>query len=100
MKEHDLKTTPEHFQALWDGLKTAELRKDDREYAVGVVLVLREWQTIIALVHVDSNGDPIVSSSYTGRKLRRTITHILRGGPWLADGYVMLSLGLEAPHAP
>jgi len=98
MTEHDLKTAPEHFQALWDGAKTAELRKDDRGFAVGDTLVLREWGLVAAFDRKDGAWQFADCITYTGRALTRTVTHILRGGPWLADGYVMLSLApVETP---
>jgi len=109
MTEHSLKCAPEYFQALWDGAKTAELRRDDRGFAVGDVVVLMEWDeatakriydvwqdhwtgafTAIAVVCAEHDA---AEAAYTGRRIRRTITHITRGAPWLCEGYVMLSLG-------
>lgn len=72
MTTHHLKTLPPYFQAVMAGLKTAELRKDDRDFQVGDILVLEEWDGV-------------------GRELTRVVTHIVRGGEWL--GYVMLSMG-------
>lgn len=102
---HDLKTAPEHFAAILSGLKTAELRKDDRNFAVGDTLLLREWNKQKADDYYSHHYDPLLSMAemweravtraYTGRALRRTVTHIVKGGPWLASGYVMLSLGEE-----
>jgi len=40
--EHVLKTDPEVFEALVSGRKTYELRRDDRGFAVGDRLTLRE----------------------------------------------------------
>lgn len=76
---HELKIKSEHFQAVCDGRKKAELRKDDRGYKVGDVLWLKE---------VD--GD-----KFTGRELAVQVTHILRNCPeyGLADGYCILSIG-------
>lgn len=76
MTTHHLKTLPPYFQAVKAGLKTAELRKDDRGFTVGDVLILEEWD-----------------GAYTSRKLTRVVTHIVRGGEWLSEGYCMLSMG-------
>ncbi|HHY66448.1 MAG TPA: DUF3850 domain-containing protein [Alicyclobacillus sp.] len=80
-KRHELKIWPEHFAAVThpDKLrrKTVEIRKDDRGYRVGDVLILREW-------------DP-ESEAYTGQHAEALITHILRG--WvLQEGWVALSI--------
>ena len=75
---HELKILPQYFQEVWDGKKTFELRKDDRNYAVGDKLVLREY----------SNG------KYTGSAIEVVVTHILRNCPeyGLANGYCILSI--------
>src|SRR5262245_19533902 len=82
MKEHDLKCWPPFWEDVDSGRKTFELRKDDRAYEVGDVIVLREWHPGVKL--------------YTGRVCRRTVSYKLGGGSWgLADGYCIP--GLEAP---
>lgn len=43
MKTHDLKILPEYFEAVTSGMKTFELRKDDRGFATGDHVVLWEW---------------------------------------------------------
>lgn len=42
-KVHELKVLPKYFRALSDGVKSFEIRKDDRGYMVGDILVLRGW---------------------------------------------------------
>lgn len=89
MPTHDLKCWPSHFAKLMDGTKTVELRRDDRHYAVGDTLALREW-------------DPD-TRVYTGRMLTAAVTHVLRDdeGLWLQPGVVALSLGaVEVVRAP
>jgi hypothetical protein len=79
---HELKTWPEFFEHVLDGLKPFEVRKMDRLFASGDTVRLREW-----------NGD-----GYTGRVVDRTITYVLRNGEafGLRPGYTVLGLGERA----
>jgi hypothetical protein len=77
---HELKTLNPHFGECWCGRKCAEIRKNDRNFAVGDLVELREYDAI--------------AEKYLGRSFCVRITHILRAedGPFgLQDGYVMLS---------
>lgn len=112
MKLHELKAEPEHFQPVAEGAKKAELRLNDREFAVGDILWLREWdnrkchaltQTYLTAVlanpfasgvEYDAAIERAKHEAYTGGQAICRITHITSGGPWLADGYVMLSFDL------
>lgn len=42
MTEHRLKLNERYFDAVANGIKTFEIRKNDRDYKVGDTLVLRE----------------------------------------------------------
>lgn len=42
-KTHKLKTHPEHFQKVWDGIKTFEIRRDDRGFEIGDTVILDEY---------------------------------------------------------
>jgi len=74
---HELKTWPAYFQSILAGKKTAELRKNDRNFKAGDSLFLQEW-------------DPR-RKIYTGAALSVEITHVLRKFPGLRKGYVLLS---------
>ena len=78
METHELKILPKYYTEVVIGNKTYELRKDDRDYKVNDLIVLKEY----------SNG------SYTGNEFNVTIKHILRNCPdyGLKDGYVIISL--------
>jgi hypothetical protein len=87
MSTHELKSWPEFFEPVLLGQKTAELRYNDRDYKVGDILVLREWEPKV--------------DKYTGRECRRLVTHVLHGvgtvgaiAPLrgLSAKYVMLSV--------
>ena len=78
MTEHDLKCWPEFWDNLESGRKTFDIRIDDRGFEVGDTLLLREWHPV---THV-----------YSGREIRRTVTHMLRNWRGIQSGYVILSL--------
>lgn len=78
---HNLKTWPGPFERVRTKVKKADFRKDDREYKVGDILNLREY-------------DPGLQA-YTGRTLVRIVTDIANGhgNPFgIPEGYVMMSL--------
>ncbi|MDN0096007.1 DUF3850 domain-containing protein [Yersinia rohdei] len=75
-KTHQLKILPEYFQAVIDGRKKAELRTNDRDFAVGDYLLLAEWE---------SGAD-----EYTGRKIVVEISDITQCD-FAAPQLVMLS---------
>lgn len=67
MTEHKLKLLPMYYDAVSNGLKKFELRKDDRNFGVGDSLMLEEWNPAI--------GD---RGRYTGRRMELIICYILR----------------------
>ena len=60
---HILKTWPEDFQAVWTGEKTFEVRINDRNYQVGDVLILKEF-------------DP-KTQEHTGSVLCKKVTYLI-----------------------
>ena len=83
-KVHKLKTWPMFFQAVLEGSKPFELRKNDRHFNVGDILILEEYDP-------DAEG-------YTGRKCERKISYVLDANPFIdLHGHVIL--GLESRPA-
>lgn len=77
MIRHELKALPEYFLEVCAGMKTFEVRKDDRDIQIGDTVVLREW----------------TEKDYTGRESRELhITYVLRDKPeyGLAEGYCII----------
>lgn len=77
---HSLKILPEHFNEVVSGNKKSEIRYNDRNYRVGDILSLREW-----------DGD---CGDYSGKQVEVRVTHILDDERYLQNGYVMLSFEL------
>ncbi|MHA3359940.1 DUF3850 domain-containing protein [Yersinia enterocolitica] len=75
-KTHQLKILPEYYQAVIEGRKKAELRKNDRYFSIGDYLLLTEWY---------EDGEV-----YTGRKVIVEITDITQCD-FATPNFVMLS---------
>jgi hypothetical protein len=71
---HRLKTWSEYFRALRLGLKTCEIRKDDRGFMTGDVLVLYEF------VRYTHEGAKPGDGYETGEEITAQVTHLVRGG--------------------
>lgn len=79
---HELKVQTQFWADLWDFKTTAQLRQDDRQYRVGDVLDLREYNP---------------QFGFTGMNCKRRVTHILRHEdvPYgLRRGWCILSTAL------
>ena len=95
MTTHELKSWPEYFERLVLGHKTFELRReDDRKFAVGDLLRLREWKP---------EPPDYKTGHYTGRTLNRRVLSVMgsKGGILplagaLGDGWVILSIQVAA----
>lgn len=82
---HDVKSWSHFFRAIKSGAKVHDLRKNDRNYNVGDVLLLREYD--------------FVNGKYTGDTLEAVITYITDNrvpcafsSSVLDKGYCILSL--------
>jgi len=92
MVQHELKTWPPFFADLLSGVKTFEVRYNDRNFQVGDLLVLQEMRP-----------PPPDESSYipfyTGREIRGRITYVLPGNQFgIQDGYVVLGIRVMTPR--
>jgi hypothetical protein len=87
MKQHLLKTDSEEFDDIAKGLKTFEMRLNDRDYQVDDQLILLKTLFTAAAM---KNGSPLY---YTGDALRLRVTHILSGPAYgLMEGWVVMSI--------
>lgn len=84
MTTHELKCEQPWFEAVWSGHKPFEIRKNDRNYQPGDLLVLREcW--------IDNDG----ATHYTGREATRVVTYVLRDGRRFGVAEDVAVLGLN-----
>lgn len=77
---HNIKCKPEYFEPLIAGLKSSEVRENDRNYQVDDMLNIQEFGP----------------QGYTGRSTQRVVTHVLKNFPAVEKNYVVLSLKQEA----
>lgn len=109
---HNLKSIPPYFAAIASGIKTFDVRYDDRGYQPGDVLSLSEYHPIpVPLLYscqVEGCAVPgsLQSKGHVARAIdpiRRRITYIYGSDvrvPGLKAGYVVLGLGPESPMEP
>lgn len=89
MTVHKLKILPQYFEVVSSMEKPFEVRKNDRDYQVGDILILREWEP-----HQD--GPFVPSGGFTGNSVERKVSYVLPGGQFGIDPeYVVLGLKRE-----
>ncbi len=76
-KSHWLKIAPQYLEAHKKGLKSFEIRRNDRNYKIGNALVLQEW--------TERGG-------FTGQNVVREITYITDFPDGLKPGYIVMGL--------
>lgn len=91
MADIDLKIWPVFFDPITSGVKTFEVRHDDRGFRVGDRLHLREWD----MNKASRAGDEDVG--YTGRDCHVRVTYILpkRLFPGIDPDYVAMAIVLD-----
>ena len=77
--KHELKCWTSYFQRIVAGVKNFEVRKNDRNYMIGDILYLREWDNL--------------KQDYTGAWIEMRVTYILNGGQFgVESGHCVMSL--------
>ncbi len=77
-RTHALKCWPKYFEEVLANRKPFEIRKADRPFAVGDLLVLQEWCP--------------QREQYTGQQCVRVITYVGRDLPGMEKWHVALGL--------
>lgn len=117
MKQHELKTWPSSFDAVWRGTKGYELRNDDRGFAIGDLLVLHEWVPIheqpcrwdslsaeqaehsdLRCTICDRGMNEPLDGMFTGRQIRAEVTFKTSAdGPHrgLKEGFAILGIAVR-----
>ena len=80
--KHELKTWPEAFHGTKFMGKTFEVRRNDREFAVGDELRLMEW-------------DP-TTEQYTGEEISAIVTYLIDLEPFVHDNFVGMSVAIKS----
>lgn len=91
MKLHKLHIWPSFFEAIRTGEKTFELRRYDRDFALGDTITLQEWDPTRR-----GSGCFSPEEGLTGVELQVRVTYMLHHGqvPGLKKGFCIL--GIEA----
>ncbi|ENY8534711.1 DUF3850 domain-containing protein [Clostridioides difficile] len=74
---HELKILPQYFKEVVNGREIFEVRKNDRNFKKGDLLILQEFD----------------GREYTGLETRKEITYVLDDSRYLQDEYVVLGMG-------
>lgn len=77
--EHELKIYPKYFEDVISGQKAFEVRKNDRNFNVGDMLILKEWDNI----------------KYSGRNVKAKVIYLMDDKfIGIQQGYVVLGIEL------
>lgn len=78
-KVHNLKTWPQFYNQVSEGTKTFGVRKNDRDFKIGDLLNLYEFDT--------------EQNDYTGKLCIVQVKSILNGGKFgIEEGYIVMSI--------
>jgi hypothetical protein len=85
MVTHELKTQPQFWQALVNGSRPFEVRRNDRKFSVGDMLILREWTPEHGYISAACEGEI------------RQVSYVLRHEDFpqgVPVGFVVLGFGI------
>ena len=83
---HELKLDTQWFDAVVNGQKRLEIRRNDRDYQVGDTLILKEVERC-----------PGGGLDYTGNEITAKVSYVLKAEDFpdgLQKGYVILSINV------
>lgn len=75
---HELKTLPKYFEAVIKGEKLFEVRKNDKNYQLGDLLALNEYEA--------------KEKTYTGRSCLVYVDYLLNDAKYCKPGFVIMSI--------
>ena len=73
--KHELKTINPYFNDVDIGCKTFEVRKNDRNFKVGDIMILKEY---------------LQQGIYSGKQINCIITYVLDNEEFCKEGYVVI----------
>ena len=76
MNIHILKTIQPFFDLTWAGIKDLEVRKNDRDYSAGDLLLLQEYDEAL--------------QKYGGREILVEVTYLLNDVRYCKEGFVIM----------
>lgn len=88
MKIHELKILPQYFNEVKYKKKSFELRKNDRDFKVGDILILKEFNPNKEYETIEDG----VYSNFSGKKVLRQVIYILKNTEGLNNNYVILGI--------
>lgn len=103
---HDLKTWPEYYKDIASGVKTFEVRRNDRNFMVGDML-LREFAPCIKCggggkratwSSLDKKCCESPHGTYTGNVATAAVTYVLDRGPFPLPGYCVMAIKATEEH--
>ena len=91
MQEHNLKTLAPYWDAVARGEKTFEVRRDDRGFQKGDILLLRRMDDDNRRIYQTANGHSSFPDYVLTIKAR--VEYVLTGGQFgIEPGYVVMAL--------